>query len=248
MRKIFLTVFALGLFSLSVRAQSIEELQAKYDQGAYAEVYEAAMQLGTAQGYALAANAATMYAFLELSPPEDEEWFDKAKAAADQAVEADPNSAVTQQAWAEVNGRFAMKATASQGVSAALRNPSMVSMIRPLREHAEKAMELAPEWPDPYVTLGLWHLVVAESGVGFLYGANGDKGLELLDKGVQLGAEQSYKRHITGLVEYGYGFYLTGDKEKARVQLDKALALPAKTAEDRLQQERAKTILAELAE
>jgi hypothetical protein len=245
-KRAILLAFTVSLFGLA-SAQTIEELQAKYDQGAYAEVYDAAMQLGTVEGYALAANAADMHAFLELQPPADGEWFDKAKAAADKAMEADPNSAAAQQAWAEVNGRFAMKVTAGQGLSAALRNPSMVAMIRPLREHAEKAMELSPEWPDPYITLGLWHLVVADSGAGFLYGANGKKGLELLDKGVQLGAEQNYERRITGLVEYGYGFFLTGDKEKSKEQLDKALALPAKTAEDRLQQERAKTILAELA-
>jgi Tfp pilus assembly protein PilF len=76
-------------------------------------------------------------------------------------------------------------------------------------EYAEKANQLAPESPAILDTLG-WILV--EQG-------NMDRGLPLLQKAISLAPEMPAIRY-----HLAYGWAKSGDKTKARKELEKTLA------------------------
>ena len=247
MKKLLATAmgFLAGL-GLSL-AQSTTDLQASFDQGNYAEVYEQAMALGTAEGYALAARAGTNYALYKAANMEEQtKWFDQAIAAAEQALEADSENALANFAWGEAQGRKAIVMMEQQGIGGMLRNPSIVGLIRPMRERAEKAIELNPNLNDAYVLLGLWHVALRSNivpfGFGRIYGANTDKGVEALQKAVEL-CSAGCARLVTANKEYGFGLWVKGDKEEAKAQLEKTLTLTPKTEEDRQELARARVLL-----
>lgn len=247
MRKILGAVLIGVAFTTTAGAQGLEELQAKFDQGEYAAVYEEAMALGSPEALALATRAATNQAmYLTTSDAEQGEWFDKATGVAEKALEADPNNALANFAWGEANGRAAMILMENQGLQAALGNPGLIAKVTPMRERAEKAIELNPNLNDAYVLLGLWHVALRSNivpfGFGRIYGANTDKGVEALQKAVEL-CSAGCARLVTANKEYGFGLWVKGDKEEAKAQLEKTLTLTPKTEEDRQELARARVLL-----
>ena len=244
MKKLLATAmgFLAGL-GLSL-AQSTTDLQASFDQGNYAEVYEQAMALGTAEGYALAARAGTNYALYKAANMEEQtKWFDQAIAAAEQALEADSENALANFAWGEAQGRKAIVMMEQQGIGGMLRNPSIVGLIRPMRERAEKAIELDPQLADSYILLGLWHVAIASQGVGFLYGANMDKGVDYLGQALEVCEQSNCNRMVTAVKEHGYGLFFKGDTEGAIAEFQRALEMPAQTFEAQQEQARARLLL-----
>ena len=111
-------------------------------------------------------------------------------------------------------------------------------MATELKRLFEKALELNPQDADALVGFGMWHLELVEAGVGWLYGGKRDQVMPLVEAGVAAAPEQVNLR-----VEYATALRAFAQPELAREQLEAALALPARSAVDRAEQERARRLL-----
>ena len=153
MRK--LLVFTLLLGAALVWANPVELI----DAGEYKAAYQEALAANSAQGYALAAQAASYYAgFKATSDKEKEEWYGKAEAAAKKAIELDPDYPEGYFELARAQGRLAQ----FRGILASLGLASSV------RDNLNKTLELKPDHDAAMVALALWNLELAQKGVGWM--------------------------------------------------------------------------------
>lgn len=158
-------------------------------------------------------------------------WLDLAGAAARRAIELEPDgpyAASAHLAWARARGETARH-------SGALSN---LTVADELRQAFEAALALQPEAGDALLAYGMWHLELTERGVGWLYGGRRDQVLPLVERGVALEPGRIDLR-----VEYAVALRTLGMEEQAQEQLLAALALPAATAADGFEQERARAML-----
>jgi hypothetical protein len=93
------------------------------------------------------------------------------------------------------------------------------------------------------VALALWHFELVQKGwlVAATQGADGSRVEPLMKKAIELEPEVIIHR-----VEYARVLAAWGKKEEAKKQLEVALSLPARTAADRYDQERARKDLSQL--
>lgn len=208
---------------------------AEWAAGDFEAAYAAAAGGDGADAQLLAARAAADQAvYREVGPEAALAWLARSEAAAQKAVAvaADgPLGAPATMALARAKGEAALH----RGLLANSRLPGE------LRALFERALALDPENPDALVAFGAWHLELTERGVGWLYGGRRDQALELIERGVAAAPEQVNLR-----VEYARALMTLGFEEEAAAQVEVALALPALTAADVLEQERARLVLAEL--
>lgn len=242
-----LTGIALAGASSEERLDVSPELIASFDRGEYESVYQSAAELGTAAGWNLAARAATNRAMYQVRGEEQDQLE-----AAETAKEMDPEDPVANFAWGEAWGRQAIIWMEREGLTGAVtKHGNMIGMVRPIRDAGEKAVEVAPDYPDPMILLGLWHVAIAGEagrllpGSNLLFGARMDTGVDWLDRALEActASNPPCKRLITGQKERGYGLLWKGDTELGIAELEKALALEPQTAEDRYEQERATMLI-----
>jgi Tfp pilus assembly protein PilF len=202
------------------------------DEGRFQQAYEEALAQGTAAGYALAAQAASYYAGYKASDAKTKEaWFSKAEAAAKKAIAADPAYPEGYFELARAQGRLSQ----FRGILASLNLASSV------RDNLKKALELNPKHDGALVALALWNLELAQKGVGWMYGASIKRVEPLFQQAIQINPTA-----IAHRLEYGGALIRLKKPQEARVQLEKALALPARTWIDRANQEKARALLADL--
>ncbi|WP_457631067.1 tetratricopeptide repeat protein [Oceanithermus sp.] len=226
MRK--LLVFLLLLTAAGVWANPAELI----DEGEYRAAYQEALAMGGAEGYALAAQAASYYAgFKATTDREKEEWYGKAEEAAKKAIELDPDYPDGYFELARAQGRLAQY----RGILASLGLASSV------RDNLNKVLELKPDADEAMVALAIWNLELAQKGVGWMYGASIGRVVPLFEKAISLNPTS-----IAHRLEYGNALIRLKKPAEARVQLEKALELPAKTYADRMNQEKARKLLEEL--
>jgi len=226
MRK--LSIFLLALLFSLVWANPA----ALIDQGEFKAAYEEALAVGSAEGYALAAQAASYYAGFKASSDEEKEaWYDKAEKAAKQAIKLDPDYPEGYFELARAHGRLAQ----FRGIMASLGLASSV------RDNLNKTLELKPDHDAAMVALAIWNLELAQKGVGWMYGASTKKVIPLFEKAISINPTA-----IAHRLEYGSALMRMKKPDAAKVQLQKALELPAKTYADRMNQEKARQLLEEL--
>jgi len=202
------------------------------DEGRFQEAYQEALGLGTPEGYALAAKAASYFAGYKATADKDKEaWYTKAEQAAKKAIEADPNYPEGYFELARAQGRLAQ----FRGILASLNLASSV------RDNLKKTLELDPNHDSAMVALAIWNLELAQKGVGWMYGASIKRVEPLFQKAIALNPTA-----IAHRLEYGSALIRLKKPDAARAQLEKALELPAKTWVDRADQEKARKLLAEL--
>ena len=205
------------------------------DAGEFAAAYEAASGAGGADALTLAAQAATDQVVYVLAPsgaPQEEQraWLEKALAVARTAVDLAPDSPDALMQYARARGELARRSGVLQNLDVAPE----------LRRTFDAVLELRPDDPDALVALGMWHLELVQAGVGWLYGGRRDQVLPLVARGVEAAPERVNLR-----VEYAVALNALGQLEAAKEQLRVAVELPAPTAVDRAEQERARRLLAE---
>ncbi len=226
MRK--LLVFILLLTAALVWANPTELI----DAGEYKAAYQEALAMGSAEGYALAAQAASYYAGFKASgDKEKEEWYGKAEAAAKKAIELDPNYPNGYFELARAQGRLAQY----RGILASL------GLAGSVRDNLNKALELKPDYDAAMVALAIWNLELAQKGVGWMYGASIGRVIPLFEKAISINPTS-----IAHRLEYGNALIKLKKPDEARRQLEKALELPAKTYADWMNQQKAKKLLAGL--
>lgn len=207
---------------------------ALWQRGDFVAAYEAAVaDEGSAASQRLAARAAAdqaVYVLAETGAGQEEqfEWLRRSVAAAERAVALDPSCSLTYVYLARGRGEIARR-------SGVLQNLNVANELKRL---FDRALELNPRDADALVGLGMWHLELVENGVGWLYGGKRDQVMPLVEAGVAAAPEQVNLR-----VEYATALRAFAQPELAKEQLEAALALPARSAVDRAEQERARRIL-----
>lgn len=167
-------------------------------------------------------------------PEEKRAWFERAEKAASQAIAQDPGLAEAHFERARALGRLSQ----FKGIRGPGRGP------RPrIRADLEETLKRKPDHAGAMVALALWHFELVQKGwlVAATQGADRARVEPLMRRAIELEPEAIVHR-----VEYARVLAAWGRKEEARKQLETALALPARTAADRYEKERAQKALAEL--
>jgi tetratricopeptide (TPR) repeat protein len=228
-----ITLFLIGALPLAMaQAPSVAAL---VDAGRFQEAYEAGLRLGTPEALALAAKGASFYALYQAKDEEKRTWFERAEKAASQAIAKAPDYPEGYFERARALGRLSQY----KGILEALAE----GLAPRIRSDLERTLRLKPDHPGAMVALALWHFELVQKGwlVATTQGADRSRVEPLMKKAIELEPDGIIHR-----VEYARVLAAWGKKEEARKQLEVALSLPAKTAADRYDQERARRELAQL--
>ena len=211
-------VGSLVLLAADASAQSIDDAKTAYSDGLFVEAAELAEALGTSEGYALAAQSLTVYAYFEATEEEWEEVVERAMRMGEEAVEADPNNPDAHYQSAHAVGRYA------QGMSAwtALRQ----GLAGKIRDLLEATLALEPDYVDAILALGGWHADIAAEGfiARRMYGGKKEEAVILFDRALELAPDSKVVLHAYA-IRLPYLDEENGT-ERAREMLEKALGLP----------------------
>ncbi|WP_423247896.1 hypothetical protein [Thermus albus] len=221
--------------ALALGLAQAPQVAALLDAGRFQEAYELGLKQGTPEALALAAKGASFYALYQAKPEEKRAWFEKAEKAASQAIAKAPDFPEGYFERARALGRLSQ----FKGILEALAE----GLAPRIKGDLEKTLKLKPDHAGAMVALALWHFELVQKGwlVAATQGADGSRVEPLMKRAIELEPEVIIHR-----VEYAKVLAAWGKKEEARKQLETALSLPAKTAADRYDQERARQELAKL--
>lgn len=228
MRKLILGLVVLLSVGLAQNLATVEKL---IDEGKFQEAYEMGLRLGSAEGFVLAAKAASYFAGYQAKDNEKADWFGRAESAARRAIQVNTDNAEAYFELARAQGRLSQY----RGI---LESLGLASSIK---ENLDKTLRLNPRHAGAKVALALWHHSLISKNVGWLYGANGSQIMPLFNEAIQLEPQT-----IIHKVELAGVLATQGKKEEARKQYEAALSIATKTAADRYDLERARRELAAL--
>jgi tetratricopeptide (TPR) repeat protein len=157
------------------------------------------------------------------------------------AVELDPKNPVNVLSLAICHGKLAIYSDVR----------TKVEYSRLVQEEAAQALALDPNYAWAHHVLGRWNYEVASLGaatrlvVRLVYGglpaASCAAGIEHLSRAVELEPGQ-----LAHQLELGFAYLAAGEKEKARAQFTKGLAMPSREKQDESAKQRAREALARL--
>lgn len=157
------------------------------------------------------------------------------------AVATDPNNATAQLGLAIGYGRMAPY----------LDNKTKIAYSKQVKEHVDKALKLDPSLDYGYHVLGAWNYELASFNpvlrtvVKLIYGelpaASYDDAVKNFKKAIEL-APQRVVHHI----ELGRTYAALGQKDQARAEINKGLALPSREKDDPGAKERGRETLKKL--
>jgi tetratricopeptide (TPR) repeat protein len=160
---------------------------------------------------------------------------------AERAVQLEPNNAVNVISLAVCHGKLATYADTRQ----------KIAYSRLVKEAAERALALDPNYDWAHHILGRWHYEVASIGstkrwlANLIYSdlpeASFERAIAELKRAVELSPES-----VAHTLELGFAFRANGQKAEARAAFQKGLALPNREKHDLFAKARAQTALAEL--
>lgn len=160
---------------------------------------------------------------------------------AQRAVDLDPKNAENVLSLAVCHGKL--------GVYSDTR--TKIKYSRLVKEEAERALALGPDYAWAHHVLGRWHYEVATLGpatrlvVRFIYGglpeASTAEAVKRLSRAVELEPGE-----LAHQLELGFALASNGQKEEARAQFEKALALPSREKHDESAKARARAAVAKL--
>ncbi len=160
---------------------------------------------------------------------------------AQRAVALQPANAVNVLSLAVCHGKLALYSD----------NRTKVEYSRLVREEAERALALDPDYAWAHHVLGRWHYEVASLGVaskffvGFIYGglpaASVAEGLRHLQRATELEPDE-----LNHWLELGFACAAAGQPDRARAHWQRGLALPSRHTPDEPAKRRAREALARL--
>jgi tetratricopeptide (TPR) repeat protein len=178
----------------------------------------------------------------EVSPPEEKKRLcTEALVDAERAVALAPDNAVNVLSVAICHGKLALLADVRGKISAS----------RLMRDYAERALALDPNYALAHHVLGRWHYEVASLGttkrflVRLIYGglppASTAEAVRHLQRAVALAPDRASHR-----AELGFALLADGQRDAAREAFGQALVLPPREKYDAAAQVRARDALAHL--
>ncbi len=157
------------------------------------------------------------------------------------AVELDPKNAENILSLAVCHGKL--------GVYSDTR--TKIKYSRLVKEEAERALALKPDYAWAHHVLGRWNYEVATLGVAtrlvvrVIYGGLPDASTTEAVKQLSL-AIQLEPTELAHQLELGFALAADGQNEKARAQFEKGLAFPSREKHDESAKQRARAALAKL--
>ncbi|MDE0144646.1 MAG: hypothetical protein OXL95_02125 [Nitrospira sp.] len=209
-------------------AQSIEEARSVYAEGRFTEAAELAQNLDTSEGYALAANSLAIYSYYIAPESEKEGSFRRAAELARKAIRLDTSNPEAYLQLAHATGRLAQVT----GTWEAL-NEGYAGQVH---DTIQEALRLAPDMAAAHLSLAAWHAgTVSIAGffiASLLYEASEEDALVHFDRSLELAPQEKivFFEYALGLL----GLDADDNRGKARDLLERAIALPAKDAHDRI--------------
>ena len=231
-------VVSLLLVVPSLGSEVMDESLSLMANGDFYQAAEIANQIGTSEGFSLAASALAIHGY-EIAPDEEkEELFLRAIAYAEKAVAMDPHNSESYLQVSHTLGRYAQVIGVAKALSGGFAEKTKAAM--------DKAISLDPKKYRAHLSLGSWHAeIVAAAGfmANLLYGANEEDALASYQTALKL-APKSNVVHF----EYAVGLMKLNEKNSdlARIHLQMAINLPAKTAYEQIVQTKAIKVFEEL--
>jgi tetratricopeptide (TPR) repeat protein len=223
------------LFSSLALAADFNEAKELYADGDFLLASRIAARQGTSEGFSFAARSLAEHAS---SRPRDErdELYSTCEVYARKAVQLNNKNADGYFEIAVAIGQLANLRDAGYAISTGV--PSQV------RDNLNQALELNPKHWFAMVVLGRWHAEMTSRGIGWIYGANGDRAIELFELAIKTAPKRILVRVETALA------FLVLDKQKyqnrAKRELEIAIKLEVTDAAEKRQFERAKRELENL--
>jgi tetratricopeptide (TPR) repeat protein len=157
------------------------------------------------------------------------------------AAELDPTNAVNVLSLAVCHGKLALYSETRE----------KVQYSRLVREEAERALALDPNYAWAHHVLGRWHYEVASLGTtskffaGLFYGGlpagSFEEGIRQLQRATELEPGE-----LTHWLELGFAYAAAGQPERARQEWIRGLAMPTRSVSDEPAKRRARAALARL--
>jgi hypothetical protein len=227
-------LLVLVLLGSSAVAQRLEMAQDLYSDGEFLRASQVARQLGTSDGFALAARALYEHA-MELPTSKREPLMVQCESFAKNALELNPNNADAYFELGAGAGQFALL----RGTVWAFLN----GIPQQIRQHFERAISLNSRHTFAMVALARWHAEVVVGGGGFLYNASAEEATRLLNRAVQL-----EPKNINIRVNFAETLMVLdkNNRAAAKAQLEVAITLNPRDALERKALENAKRGLEQL--
>ncbi|MCY3672472.1 MAG: hypothetical protein OXH14_15545 [Alphaproteobacteria bacterium] len=227
-----------ALTAVPAAAGPLDGARAAWSEGRFLEAADMAEETGGPEGLAFAAESLVLQASYLAAEQDRPALFERALALAMRAVEAAPDEAYAHIAAARVMGRHGQTLSTSEA--------SDRGYAGKIRDSLERALELKPASVKAMTGLAIWHARVVEVAGSFLaritYGAREKSVHELFGRVFEAAPGEKVP-----LFEYARALrMLDGDMDRARDLLRQAMALPAKNAYQRIVDERAAKLLAEI--
>ena len=228
----------LALSTLPAAAGPLDDARAAWTEGRFVEAADLAEGVGGPEGHAFAAESLATQAFYVAAEQDRPALFERALALAARAVEAAPDEAYAHVAAARVMGRHGQTLSTSEAKD--------LGYGTKIRDSLKRALELKPDSVTAMTGLAVWHARVVDAVGSFLariaYGAREKTAHELFSR-----VFEAVPREKVPLYENARVLHmLDGDMDRARDLLRQAMAQPAKNAFQRIIDERAAALLAEI--
>jgi len=221
----FLFAYVLPLIGVA-HAKTIDEAEAAYAQGRFADAARIGESLGTSQGFALSAKSLSVHAHYIAKQGEKKELLEHAVTLARKAVLSDPDNADAHLQLARATGRRAETVGVFEAAGQADK----------IRESTENALRLNPKLAAAHLSLGRWHSELVGAMGSFMartvYGARKKDAIASFEKALVLApnAKSVPLQYALGLLALDSFQY----REKARNLLTRSIKLPAKDAYERI--------------
>jgi tetratricopeptide (TPR) repeat protein len=233
-----LVLVLLLLAAPRLSAATYEEAFQHFNEGDFKGAEAIGTSLGTCEGYALASTALSIRAYYLVKKGSRAPLYQRAIKNAEQAIEINPDHASGHVSAAIAMGRYSQDIGIIEAFSKGFAGR--------IKKALDRAIDLDPNNPLTYVTLGGWHAeVIKAAGIAYgslWYGASKDRAIANFEKAVELAPELNvvYKEYAINLLR------LDPNKYAKRVQrlLRRAIDLPATDAHALLVRREATRLLA----
>ncbi len=232
-------ICGIGLHA-AVDAQSIDLAHEAYTEGQFLEAAQIGEHLGTANGLVLAAKSLSIHAHYLAENEEKGPLLIRAIGLAEAAIDLDPGNADAHLQHAQAIGRHAQTVGSFEAASR--------GYAEKVRASTDQAIAINPELASAYLSRGRWRAGLVDAlgtwMAKFLYGARPKQAIADFEQALVLAphTKEVPWQYALGILTLDPNRY----QEKARSLLQRAVAIPARDAYERILDREARELLQRL--